>query len=63
MFALQKNMEAVKVEPDSDDDTRHMSSQNEYYVTDEKDGYPVRAELFVVKGEREVSSRIHHYFV
>ena len=60
LFILQKNMEAVKVEPDSDDETHHMFSQNEYCVTDEKDGYPVRAELFVVKDECEVSSRIHH---
>ena len=60
VFVLQRNMEAVKVEPDSDDDTHQTSSQNEYSMTDEKDGYPAHAELFIVKGEREVSSRIHH---
>jgi len=61
VFVLQKNMEAVKVEPDSDDDTHRMFPQDEYCMTDQKDGYPVHAELFVVKGEHEVSSRIHHY--
>ena len=60
-FVLQKNMEAVKVEPDSDDETHRTSSQNEYCVTNDKDNYPVRAELFIVKDECEVSFHIHHY--
>ena len=59
VFVLQKNMEAVKVEPDSDDETHQTSSQNEYCMMDNKDGYPVHAELFIVKGEREVSSSLH----
>lgn len=61
MFVLQKNMESVKVEPDSDDESHRTSSQNKYCVTDDKDNYPVHAELFIVKGEREVSSHIRHY--
>jgi hypothetical protein len=58
VFVLQENMESVKVEPDSDDETHQTSSQNEYCMTDDKDNYPVHAELFIVKGEREVSSHI-----
>jgi hypothetical protein len=61
VFVLQKNMEAVKVEPDSDDETHQTSSQNEYCMMDDKDNYPVRVELFIVKGEREVSSHIYCY--
>lgn len=61
VFVLQKNMEAIKVEPDSDDETHQTSSRNEYCMTDVQDNYPVHAELFVVKAEREVSSSIHHY--
>ena len=61
MYVFQKNMESVKVEPDSDDESHRTSSQNKYCVTDDKDNYPVHAELFIVKGEREVSSHIRHY--
>jgi hypothetical protein len=61
VFVLQKNMEAVKVEPDSDDEAHHMPSQDEYCITDEKDYYPVHAEFFVVKSEREVSSSLYRY--
>ena len=55
VFVLQKNMEAIKVEPDSDDETHQTSPQNEYFMTDEKDAYPVHAEFLVVKAEHEVS--------
>jgi len=61
VFVLQKNMEAIKVEPDSDDETHQSSPQNEYCVTDEKDAYPVHAEFLVMKAEHEVSSILHHY--
>ena len=61
VFVLQKNMDAVKVEPDSDDETHQTSSQNEYCMTDEKNDYPVHAEFFVVKSEHEVSCSLHHY--
>ena len=61
MFVLQKNMEAIKVEPDSDDETHQMSPPNEYFMTDVQDNYPVRAEFLAVKAEHEVSSSIHHY--
>jgi hypothetical protein len=52
-------MEAIKVEPDSDDETHRTSPQNEYFMTDEKDAYPVHAEFLVVKAEHEVSSSLH----
>lgn len=61
VFVLQKNMEAIKVEPDSDDETHRTSPQNEYFVTDEKNAYPVHAEFLVVKAEHEVGSSLHHY--
>jgi len=61
VFVLQKNMEAIKVEPDSDDETHQTSPQNEYFMTDEKNAYPVHAEFLVVKAEHEVSSSLHHY--
>jgi hypothetical protein len=61
VFVLQKNMEAIKVEPDSDDETHQTSPQNDYFVTDEKDSYPVHSEFLVVKAEHEVSSSINHY--
>jgi hypothetical protein len=61
VFVLQKNMEAVKVEPDSEDETHQMTSQNEYCMTDDKDNYPLHAEFFVVKAEHEVSSSLYHY--
>jgi hypothetical protein len=57
---LQKNMEAVKMEPDSDDETHQTPSQNEYCMTDEKDNYPVHAEFFVVKAEHEVIPSLYH---
>jgi hypothetical protein len=53
-------MEAIKVEPDSDDETHQTSLQNEYFMTDEKESYPVRAELIVVKAEHEVSYHLCH---
>jgi hypothetical protein len=54
-------MEAVKVEPDSDDETHQTSPQNEYFMTDEKESYPLHAEFLVVKAEHEVSYHLHHY--
>jgi hypothetical protein len=51
-------MDIVKVEPDSDEETHPVSSQNAYYMTDGKHSYPVHAEFFVVKHETEVSSFI-----
>jgi hypothetical protein len=61
VFVLQKNMEAIKVEPDSDDETHHTSPQNEYFVTDGKAAYPVHAEFLVVKAEHEVGFTLHQY--
>jgi len=61
VFVLQKNMEAIKVEPDSDDETHQTSPRNEYFMADEKDAYPVHAEFLVVKAEHEVSSSLYHY--
>jgi hypothetical protein len=54
-------MEAIKVEPDSDDETHQTSPRNEYFMADEKESYPVRAELIVVKAEHEVSYHLHHH--
>jgi len=61
VFVLQKNMEAIKVEPDSDDETHQMSPQNEYFMTDDKDAYPVHAEFLLMKAEHEVSSSLQHH--
>jgi hypothetical protein len=54
-------MEAIKVEPDSDDETHQTSPQNEYFMTDDKDAYPVHAEFLLVKAEHEVSSSLQHH--